>query len=90
MTTPYDIEPTYIGIANCGTPYFFCRAVPEYAHVVKQETRFIRPRGGDMILREGIQVHEAMKKMFDHWPKTNPVESIDAILFRIAPHTIQE
>lgn len=90
MSTPYDIEPTWIGLAVCGTPYFFCRADPEYNHEVKREMRFIRPKGGDLILREGIQVHEAIQKMMAHWPKSNPVQSIDKILFRIDPHTIQE
>lgn len=90
MSTPYEIEPTWIGVANCGTPYFFCRADPAYAQEIKDEMRFIRPRGGDLFLREGIQVHEAIQKMMGHWPKSNPVHSIDSILFRIAPHTIQE
>lgn len=90
MSSPYDIEPTYIGVAYCGTPYFFCRADKDYHDIVKKETRFIRRRGGDMILREGIQVHEAMQKMLAHWPKTNPIQSIDKVLFRISPDTLQE
>lgn len=83
--SPCDIGSTWVGYANCGTPYFVCRDIPENYEQVKAEMRWIRPRGGDLVKLTGVRVQKAIEEL-KAWPRDNPVVHNSNGLVRIAPH----